>query len=110
MAIIGSRECKDMTTASIAAKLPENCTKIISGGARGVDALAERVAIENGIPISIYEPDYEIYGKLAPLVRNIKIIENADLVLAFWDFSSKGTEYTIVKCLEKQIPVQIFRI
>ena len=110
VAIIGSRNCKDMTVELISAKLPENCTKIISGGARGVDSLAERLAMENGIPISIYEPDYEANGKQAPLMRNIEIIKNADLVLAFWDFTSRGTAYTIVQCIERQIPVRIFKI
>ncbi len=66
--------------------------KIISGGASGADKNSERFAKENNIPIEVIKPDYEKYGKGAPLVRNEEIIKKADTVLAFWDKTSKGTQ------------------
>ena len=57
-----------------------------------------------------YLPEYERYGKAAPLKRNITIIENADLVLAFWDGASKGTKNVIDNCKKQKIPVKIYII
>ena len=45
-----------------------------------------------------YLPEYEKYGKAAPLKRNITIIESVDLVLAFWDGVSRGTKCVIDSC------------
>jgi hypothetical protein len=110
VAIIGSRNARKTTLSWIASKLPENCGCIISGGAAGIDCLAEKLAQERGIPFMKYVPDYHRHGRRAPLIRNEKIIAKADLVLAFWDFHSRGTAFTIVRCLEKQIPVRVFRL
>ena len=52
-------------------------------------------------------PDYETYGRRAPLVRNSQIIAEADLVLAFWDMSSHGTAHTITECIRRRIPVKV---
>ena len=54
-----------------------------------------------------YLPEYSRYGRAAPLKRNITIIENADLVLAFWDGKSHGTKYVIDNCVKRNIPVKI---
>lgn len=69
--------------------LPENVTEIVSGGAKGVDTCAKEYALSRGIKLTEYLPEYEKYGKVAPLKRNITIIESADLVLAFWDGISR---------------------
>ena len=55
-----------------------------------------------------YLPEYARYGRTAPLKRNITIIENADLVLAFWDGASRGTKYVIDNCKKRNIPVKIY--
>lgn len=76
---------------------------IISGGARGIDSLAKQWADENNIPTTIHLPDYEIYGKSAPFIRNTLIIEDAQVVISFWDKKSRGTKDSIEKAkkLEK---------
>ena len=83
-------------------------TEIISGGARGVDTSAREYATEHGLKLTEYLPEYNKYGRSAPLKRNITIIENADLVLAFWDGSSKGTKYVIENCKKRNIPLKIY--
>lgn len=70
---------------------------IVSGGAKGVDTLAERYAKEIGRPMVVFKPDYKRYGRGAALVRNTQIIEYADVVYAFWDGRSKGTRDAINK-------------
>lgn len=106
VAIIGSR---GLTVKDLGQYLPADTTEIISGGAKGVDTCAREYAISHGIKLTEFKPDYARYGRGgAPLRRNITIIENADLVLAFWDGNSHGTKYTIEKCKEMGIEVIIY--
>ena len=88
VAVIGSRGLK---VEKLERFLPEETTEIISGGAKGIDTCAREYALANGLKLTEFLPDYFRYGRAAPLKRNITIIENADLVLAFWDGTSRGT-------------------
>jgi hypothetical protein len=90
--------------------LPKDCTAIISGGAQGIDSYAEKLAAQLNIAFEKYEPDYGAYGKKAPLIRNVEIVNRADKVLAFWDFHSRGTAHTIALCIKHRVPVRIFRL
>lgn len=101
VAVIGSREVGEHIEAQIRDALPPYTSEIVSGGAKGVDQAAKAVAAQLGIPFCEYVPDYDRYGKRAPLVRNDRIIERADMVLAFWDGESAGTKYVIAECLKK---------
>ncbi|MBQ7119160.1 MAG: DUF2493 domain-containing protein [Oscillospiraceae bacterium] len=95
VAIIGSR---NITVENLGDYLPENTTEIVSGGAKGVDICAREYAMENGIKLTEFLPDYARYRRGAPLKRNIQIIEYADTVLAFWDGKSRGTKFVIDNC------------
>lgn len=105
VAIIGSRGISDV---SIDNYIPPDATLIISGGAIGVDRLAERYADKHGIKKLILLPQYEIYGKSAPLIRNKQIVDNADLVIAIWDGVSRGTQYTIDYAKRRNVPCEIY--
>lgn len=105
VAIIGSR---GLSVDDLGKYLPTETTEIVSGGAIGVDHSARKYALQSGIPLKEYLPDYEAYGSAAPLQRNISIIERADLVLAFWDGRSRGTAYVIRKCHEMKVPCRVF--
>lgn len=78
---------------------------IISGGARGADSLGELYANNNNICTLIFKADWEKYGKAAGMIRNKDIVNNADVVIAFWDGESKGTKNSIdlAKKLNKQL-------
>ena len=104
VAVIGSR---GLTVDNLEKYLPDDTTEIISGGARGVDASAREYAQRHGLKLTEYMPEYSKYGRSAPLKRNLTIIENADLVLAFWDGLSRGTKYVIDNCKKRNIPVEI---
>ena len=88
LAVIGSRSLADI---SLEKYVPESVDLIVSGGAHGVDALAEEYARGRGIPIIVILPEYARYGRAAPIVRNKKIVDTADEVLAFWNGTSRGT-------------------
>lgn len=95
VAVIGSRT---LHIDNLGDYLPENTCEIISGGAVGIDQCARCYALAHGIALREFLPDYRQYGRSAPLRRNELIVRRAELVLAFWDGSSRGTVYTIKKC------------
>ena len=94
LAIIGSR---GITSLDLTPYM-RHCTEVVSGGARGVDSVAARYAREHGLKLTEFLPDYDRYGRGAPLVRNRLIVDYADLVIAFWDGKSRGTKYVIDYC------------
>lgn len=108
--IIGSRNVVGVTAQQLIPWIPANCTQIVSGGARGIDTLAEEAARQLGIPLLCLRPDYNRYGRQAPLRRNDEILGNCDYVLAFWDYCSRGTCYTITECIRRHIPCRIVEV
>jgi len=81
---------------------------IVSGGAKGTDSLAKRFAIENKIHYKEYLPDWNTHGKKAGWLRNKEIISVSDILIAFWDGKSKGTEYSINLALGKHVPIYLY--
>jgi hypothetical protein len=105
--VIGSRSFLDyklleMTLNKISDRT--QISSIISGGAKGADSLAEQYANLNNIDTTIFKPDWS-FGKGAAAIRNIKIVENSDIIVAFWDGVSKGTKMTIDIATSKNIKV-----
>ena len=87
LAIIGSRKAPKNIAVDILPYVPADATEIVSGGAEGVDKAAEDIAAALSLPLRRFLPNYERYGKRAPLMRNLEIIAYADEVLAFWNAS-----------------------
>lgn len=106
VAVIGSR---GLTINNLEEFLPAETDEIISGGAKGIDQCAKEYALSHGIKLTEFLPEYGKYGRTAPLVRNITIIKNSDIVLAFWDGRSHGTKFVIDKCREMGVKVDIIR-
>ena len=75
---------------------------IVSGGCpKGGDRFAENIAKEYGIPILIFYPNWQKYGKAAGFVRNGDIADNSDVLIACVSEDRKGgTEDTIKKFLK----------
>ena len=107
VAVIGSRGIENINLGDY---LPEGTTEIVSGGARGVDTCARTYAKKKGIPLTEFLPDYENFGRGAPLRRNIEIIDYADCVLAFWDGKSRGTQFVIENCRKRNKKVVVYRL
>ena len=107
IAVIGSR---GLIVRDLEFYLPEETTEIVSGGARGVDTSARYYAHKNGLKLTEFLPDYNKYGKIAPLMRNLEIIDYADEIYAFWDGTSRGTKYVIENCRRKKKKVHIFML
>ena len=87
--------------------LPANVTEIVSGGAKGIDRCASDYAKEHDLKLTEFLPEYERYGRGAPLKRNLRIIEYEDLVIAFWDGKSRGTKFVIEQCRRQNKKVTV---
>lgn len=107
VAVIGSRGLK---LGDLKQYLPEETTEIVSGGAKGVDSFAKEYAVAHDIKYTEFLPDYEKYGRSAPLKRNITIIKYADVVIALWDGVSRGTKHVIDNCRKMNVPCRVFII
>ena len=85
---------------------------IISGGSSGIDTLAEQYADAHALSKYIIRPQYQIYGRFAPLKRNEIMVDMTDAVLAVWDGTSRGTKYTInyAKRVNKPVTVVVIDI
>ena len=96
IAVVGSRNI----TVSDIGKYILDGKEIVSGGAVGVDSCASEYAKANGLKLTVFLPQYEHYGRAAPIVRNREIVDYADKIIAFWDGTSKGT-LSVIKYAEK---------
>jgi basic membrane lipoprotein Med (substrate-binding protein (PBP1-ABC) superfamily) len=81
--------------------------RIIVGGANGPDEFARKWAVETEINHTVIYAQWEDHGKRAGIIRNLAMLdEGPDLVLAFWDGTSKGTLHTITEAERRGIPVE----
>ncbi len=90
--IAGSRSIKEYDLEKY---IPIGTTMIIAGGADGIDTLAEKYADKKHLSKLILRPQYNLYGKSAPLKRNERMVELCDVALIVWDGYSRGTKYTV---------------
>ena len=104
--IVGSRDFDDFDLLiKECDRLLSNYDEItvVSGGARGADALAKKYAEINNFKYVEFPAKWEIYGKLAGYRRNeqmhkfIAQFEHRG-VIAFWDGKSKGTAHNFKLC------------
>ena len=109
LAIIGGRDFndQDLLLKYMGLFLFEDVEEIVSGGANGADSLGERYANYYGIPVKIFKAEWAKYSKSAGFIRNQTIVDNCDMVLAFWDGVSRGTADTIAKAKKAKKPTFI---
>ena len=112
LAVVGSRSFTDKATVFFFLDAYRETfgdkLVIVSGGCpNGPDNHAEMYGWKHDIPLQIYLPDWDKYGKGAGFIRNSEIVENCDEVIAFWDRKSNGTRDTIRKAEKKNKEVII---
>lgn len=105
--IVGSRGLRVDIGRYIPKDIPLAEMEVVSGGAAGVDAAAERFADEHNLSKLVFKPEYELYGRSAPLKRNKLIVEASERLLALWDGHSRGAKYTIDYAIKMGIPVEV---
>lgn len=108
--VAGSRTIKDRELVYSVLNSDEvdwEITKIIQGGAEGVDSIAKDWAEENNIPVDTIEPDTDKYHyKRAPLERNKVLIERADAAVIIWNGRSSGTKFVLERVREEDMLVE----
>lgn len=86
-------------------------TRIIHGGATGVDTAAGVWAKKNGITVDVCAPEYDAYpGKVAPLKRNDVMVAICHAAVFIWDGRSGGTRYTIDAVHRAEKPYTVLRV
>lgn len=99
------RECNHLLSE-------KQCTHnivVVSGTARGADTLGERYARERGFQLRRFPADWDKDGKKAGMLRNYRMADNADALIAFWDGTSRGTANMIDIARKKNLPVRVIR-
>lgn len=110
--IAGSRDITDYELVLRAFTSCEWCgkiTEIVSGGARGVDALGERLARERGLELARFPADWSL-GKGAGHIRNKDMAKYTDIAIILWDGHSRGTRNMIEQMIRAKKPYMVFRV
>lgn len=96
-AIVGSRHWTDYAAfvEIVERHIPPGVTRIVSGGARGVDTMAISFAIERGLAYTVHWIEEGEPFRAAAHARNQQIVDAADGGLALPGPKSKGTYDTI---------------
>ena len=114
VAIVGSRSINDQMFVEYLFRcfiyIFGKPTKIISGGARGIDTFAEDFAHTFNINLQVFKPDWAKYGKKAGFIRNEDIIKNCDICLAIWDGESHGTKHDLELCEQYKKDLVLFNL
>lgn len=83
---------------------------LIQGGARGADQMAREIADEFGSPVRTFPADWTQYGMAAGAIRNREMLDTQpDLVLAFWDGKSRGTQDCFDEARRRGIPTVVVK-
>jgi len=109
VAIVGSRHFSDpWRVADYVNSLPARAS-IITGSASGVDAAATKAAREKGVPVQVIPASFdELADTAKSAVRNQRLVDACDVLVAFWDGSSKGTRTTVERALDSGKEVHVF--
>ena len=109
VAIVGSRRFSEPGRVSdYVNSLPARAS-VITGSASGVDAAATKAARAKGIPIQVIPASFdEAADASKSAARNQRLIDACDVMVAFWDGSSKGTRATVERALYAGKEVHVF--
>ena len=90
--VVGSRS---ITHFDLSPYIPLDVDVLITGGAKGVDTLAEAYADMHKLSKIVLRPQYHRYGRGAPIQRNKAMVDLADCILVIWDGNSKGSQTVV---------------
>lgn len=80
--------------------------EVISGDADGPDLIGAEWGMRNDIPVyrdPVTAADYKTHGKyLGPKMRNRRMAERGDALIAFWDGKSGGTPDMVCRMVARR--------
>lgn len=108
--VCGSRTWTDwLMIADRLGRLPAGST-VVHGGAKGADLIAARCAERLHLEVEPHPARWDKYGKRAGHIRNSEMgALGADLVIAFWDGHSKGTQNMLDNAAFYGIPYEVIQ-
>lgn len=89
--------------------LQPNNIEIVSGGARGADALGEKLGKELGIDVVRFPADWDKHGKSAGYIRNAEMSKHSTHLIACWDGTSRGTKNMIETAKKDGLTVRVLK-
>ena len=82
---------------------------IITGSASGVDAAATKAARARGLGVQVMPASFdEMSDASRSAARNQRLVDACDVLVAFWDGTSKGTRTTVECALDAGKEVHVF--
>lgn len=113
LVVAGSREIRDREVVEEAMGRAEIAfgpvSEIVHGGARGVDSLADSIARDWDVEVTLFEPEWDEYGKAAGPLRNSEMAQYGDALVAVWDGESTGTKSMIQKAMAFGLDVLVIQ-
>lgn len=113
--IAGSRSILDYDVLLLAIEKsgfnPDDYNVVVSGCALGADSLGIRYAMETKKKIMqfpVSAADWRLHGPSAGPIRNQKMAEVGDALIALWDGESKGTMDMVRRMRAYKKPVFVF--
>jgi uncharacterized phage-like protein YoqJ len=83
--------------------------RIVTGSASGVDAAATKAARDRDLAVVRVAASFEeARDARAAAERNQRLIDQADVLVAFWDGASEGTRRTVERALDSGKEVHVF--
>lgn len=111
--IAGSRDITDIKLVIKAvAQSKFEFTEVVSGCSRGVDTLAIEWAKLVGVLVArfaVTSEEWRMNPRTAGYIRNVKMADYADALVAIWDGKSKGTRHMIDIARKKGLKVHVLR-
>ena len=109
VAIVGSRHFSDPDRATeYVNSLPARST-VITGSASGVDAAVTKAARARGLAVQVVPASFdEVADASKSVARNQRLVDACDVLVAFWDGTSKGTRATVERAMDTGKEVHLF--
>ena len=82
--------------------------RVVVGDAKGVDQYAITFLEKFGFAHDVFIADWDAYGKAAGPIRNAQMVEQANVLLAFWDGKSRGTRDAIDQAIQHRIETHVY--
>ena len=111
--VCGSRSFNNYSTLCDALddflqQFPNEQICIVSGCARGADALAIQYAEERNLQLLRFPANWKRFGKSAGIIRNFQMLEIANICFGFHDGVSRGTAHMLRISRKKNIRTEVY--
>jgi hypothetical protein len=111
LAVVGSRDFADLGRVRRFIRSLPSGVVVLSGGAPGVDRCANETARARGMGWLEYFADWDRDGLyFAGRIRNQRVANRCDRMVAFWDGRSTGTQDAFTRTLELGKHVVLYRL